>query len=512
MKEKIKNWVRAGYACLDIISHEEHRVQSTVMEAVFDLKNEYQVWHWTVTKGLQRLPRPGGDDYFDAMMSDEFEVLEQIKQEVPNFSVIILKDYHMFIDPQNAMLVRQIRDLLEHCRGERKTVVMIGCRSVVPPELEKEITLVDFPLPTEPDFDVIINRLIEQNKKLERPDQDNILHTYDSLKGQTALQVENSISISAVQGAAFDSTILAEEKSQNIRMSGLLEVVPVNVTRDDIGGLENYLDNLDQAKAFRRPEINERYPNCRLRGSILTGPPGTGKSLGALVTASVFKLPLYRLDVGKLKGGIVGESETNMKNVLKLLKANAPCVVQMDEIEKGLAGVESSGKTDGGTTSAMFGQLLTEMAEGLEGVYFIGTCNDMTSLKPELIRRFDESYFVDFPNEKEREIIWKIHLKKQGLDPEAFDLDTLTDTSESYTGAEIEKCVKKGIMLVAWRDEEPTTDSMIEAISRVTPISITMKEEMNKVRQWCATRTQNAGKVMPTARTKTTANKRAIDV
>ncbi|MEZ5275525.1 MAG: AAA family ATPase [Opitutaceae bacterium] len=511
MKEQLKNWIRAGYACLDVLTYEENRVQAAIADAVFELKNEYAVFTWSVTKGLMRLPRPESDEYWDPELQDEFGVLEAIEQLNP-FSVIMLKDYHMFIEPTNAVHVRQIKDLLEHCRGQQKTVILLGCRKIIPPELEREITIVDFPLPTEADFDVIINRLIEQNPKLERPQDEDLIHTYDSLKGQTTLQVENSISISAVQGKAFAPVVLAEEKSQNIRQSGLLEVVPITVTRDDIGGLENYIDHCDQVRGLRRPEVQARYPNLRSRGVILTGPPGTGKSLGALVTASILKLPLYRLDVSKLKGGIVGESETNMRNVLKLLQANAPCVCQMDEIEKMLAGVESSGRTDGGTTSGMFGQLLTEMESGLDGVYFIGTCNDMTVLKPELLRRFDEFFFVDFPNEKEREIIWRIHLGKQGLNVDEFDIETLSAVSDGYTGAEIEKSVKKGIQFVAWKDEDPTTGSMVEAVGRTTPISTTMKEEMNRLRQWCSGRTQTAGRASNITQQVAPKNMRTIDV
>jgi AAA+ superfamily predicted ATPase len=500
MKEKFSNWIRAGYACLDILTHEENRAIGQVCEAVHETGSDYKVYIWSVTKGLIQMPTPGTNEYFEPEEADEFDVLDKIEQMDP-FSVVFLKDYHMFIEPTNGMHVRRIRDLLEQCRSQQKCVIMVGCRKVIPPELEREVTIVDFPLPEESDFTAIIDDMLSNNPNLQRPDDEQLRHSFDSMKGQTILQVENSIGMSAVCGKPFDPVIISEEKSQNIRQSGLLEVIPVNVTRADIGGLENYIECLEEVHGMRRPEVIALYPNTQVLGFILGGPPGTGKSLACEVTAAELQLPLFRLDVPKLKGGIVGESEGNMRTVLKLLKANAPCVCQMDEVEKMLSGVESSGKTDGGTTSGMFSQLLTAMQGDLEGVFFVATCNDMSILKPEFIRRFSDAYFVDFPNPREREIIWRIHLNKQKLKVEDYDLEVLSSMTDGYTGAEIEKSVTKGIMMTAWKDEVATTDTMMEAIERVTPISLTMKEEVARIRKWCATRTQMAGKRESVART-----------
>jgi SpoVK/Ycf46/Vps4 family AAA+-type ATPase len=257
----------------------------------------------------------------------------------------------------------------------------------------------------------------------------------------------------------------------------------------DVGGLSNLKDWLvKRGRGFDKgaKDFGLTYP----RGILLLGIPGTGKSLTAKAIGNEWHFPLLRLDMGKIFGGIVGESEKNIREALNIAEAIAPSILWIDEIEKGMSGISSSGNTDGGTTARVLGTFLTWMQEKTKPVFVVATANDISQLPPELLRkgRVDEIFFVDLPTEKEREEIIKIHLTKKNRKPEKFKIQELAKQSKGFSGAELEEVVKEALFQ-AYDEEKEITDGHISAaIDKTFPLSRTMHETIEKMRKWAESR------------------------
>jgi SpoVK/Ycf46/Vps4 family AAA+-type ATPase len=261
----------------------------------------------------------------------------------------------------------------------------------------------------------------------------------------------------------------------------------------EVGGLDLLRSYLNRRRRAFSDEARA-YGTPMPKGLLLVGVPGTGKSLACKTLAKLWKLPLIRIDVGALMGSLVGQSEANVRQALAIAESAAPCIVWLDELEKGLSGLQSSGASDGGTTARVFGTFLTWMQERTSPVYVVATSNDIQALPAELLRagRFDDIVFVDLPNPIEREEIWRIHLGRVSRDAEAFDVRALVAASEGYTGAEIEASI--GEALYAGFDEgrEIETADLIEAIKGRVPLTVTMSEQIDALRAWAARRAKPA--------------------
>jgi SpoVK/Ycf46/Vps4 family AAA+-type ATPase len=286
-----------------------------------------------------------------------------------------------------------------------------------------------------------------------------------------------------------------DEKRQTIRKSGILEFVNVDIALDDIGGLENmkrWLEKrnnswLDQAKKYELPAP---------KGVLITGVPGCGKSLTAKAIAAAWGLPLLRMDIGKIFAGLVGSSEQNMRTAIRTAEAIAPCVLWIDEIEKGFSG--ASGTGDSGTSSRVFGSFLTWMQEKTKSVFVIATANNIDKLPPEFLRkgRFDEIFFVDLPTKAERRIIWNVHLKKRLKSAEVVgDLkidqqlsDRLAEISEGYSGAEIEQAVIIGLFEAFSEQRSISEQDLTKALVNMVPLSVTQSENIEAIRDWANVR------------------------
>ena len=238
------------------------------------------------------------------------------------------------------------------------------------------------------------------------------------------------------------------------------------------------------------------------KGLLLLGVPGCGKSLTAKTIASFWNMPLLRLDIGKVFQGLVGSSEDNIRKAIATAEAVAPCVLWIDEIEKGLSGVQSSGATDGGVTSRIFSTILTWMQEKMSPVFVVATANNINLLPPELLRkgRFDEIFFVDLPNEEERKKIFEIHLVKKRQNPQSFPMEMLSKKTEGFNGAEIEECIKEA-MFAAYVENPETpvlkASHLMDSINKTVPLSTTMKEQISALRLWASTRAKNASVEIP---------------
>lgn len=449
---KFREYLIAGYPCLWIETHEEFRaIQVLAHEA-----HGYSIYSWDLVSGLKE--HATGQV---TSCSTPIKVLETIKS-MGSGTVVFLKDFHKFLS--NVEVLRSVKNLIPILKANDKHIIFISPIVSIPVELEKDVNILPFVLPTVDELIKIAEKMVKDNNLNVKVDRQII----SSAKGLTLQEAENAMARSLVEKKDFDRNILEEEKLQIIKKSGLMEIFePVPV--DQLGGLDELKNYIYKRKKGFQPE--SKLPT--LKGILLVGVPGGGKSLSAKVIASVLECPLVRLDIGSLKGSKVGESEARMRAALATIDAIGFCVVWVDEIEKVLSGVLSSGQVDAGTTSTMFGTLLTWMQESKSPHYIIATCNQIEDLlaisQGALLRRFDDIFFVDTPSRSEREEIIKIMNKKYNT---KLNHD-LADRTEGWTGAEIEKFVIASI----YEGEE-------EAFKNIKPISKQNEAILSKAREW----------------------------
>jgi SpoVK/Ycf46/Vps4 family AAA+-type ATPase len=314
-----------------------------------------------------------------------------------------------------------------------------------------------------------------------------------SALGLTTTEAENAFALSVVETKGIDHKVIAREKARTLKRNGLVEVVEATTSLDDIGGLSHLKDWLTRrAGAFS--DSAKTYGLPAPKGLLIVGIPGTGKSLTAKATAGAFGLPLLRLDMGCVFGGIVGQSEANLRSVIQTAEAIAPCVLWIDEIEKGFSGSKSSGSTDGGTSSRVFGSFLSWMQEKTKAVFVVATANDVSKLPPEFLRkgRFDEMFFVDLPDAMERGKIWEIVIARHGRKPVSFDTETLARACEQFTGAEIEAAFIDAMHEAYADGSEPNTKGILAAIRDTIPLAKLMDARITELRQWAKGRAREA--------------------
>ena len=298
---------------------------------------------------------------------------------------------------------------------------------------------------------------------------------------------------SMVRTHTFDIPTILDEKKQIIRKSGMLEYYEALEDISDIGGLEVLKAWLEK----RRLAFSQKARDFGLplpKGILLIGVPGTGKSLTAKAVGSLWQMPLLRLDVGKIFAGLVGSSEENIRTVIRTSEAIAPAILWIDEIEKGFSGTGSSGQTDGGTTSRVFGSFITWLQEKKSPVFVIATANDVSQLPPELLRkgRFDEIFFCDLPSAAERKQIFDIHIRKKNRDPSGFALDKMVSATSEWSGAEIEQAVIAALYDAFDEGHDLDSNGLLKALSDIVPLSVTMRERIERMREWARTRARPA--------------------
>jgi SpoVK/Ycf46/Vps4 family AAA+-type ATPase len=316
--------------------------------------------------------------------------------------------------------------------------------------------------------------------------------------GLTLTEAQNVLAKSIVRNKTFDVGTVLGEKKHIIRKSGILEYYEAEESLDGIGGLEilkGWLQKRRNAFTQHAREFGLPLP----KGILLIGVPGCGKSLTAKAVGAAWQMPLLRLDVSKIFGGLVGASEENIRKALKTAEAVSPSILWLDEMEKGFSGTASSGQTDGGTTSRVFGTFVTWMQEKTAPVFVIATANNVHQLPPELLRkgRFDEIFFVDLPTREERKSIFDIHLKKKRRDPAelGIDLNKLVDGAPEFSGAEVEQAVISALYDAFDGGTNLTTDGLLTSIKEIVPLAVTMQEGIASMREWAKTRARLASAV-----------------
>jgi len=415
-------------------------------------------------------------------------LLNNMDEGYENQTFIVLKDIHNDLeDPKIIALLKRIAEDNLYRENYNATIFIISSKVVIPTELENYITVFDIPLPTNKEILEIINNFKESLDL--QVDEDVLNDIALSFKGLNEFQIKQILNLAYQDGGYIDEEdkyLILQEKEQLIKKSGMLEMVNFKESIDDIGGLENLKDWLyRKAKVFNNLDRAIKFGVDIPKGIMIIGMPGCGKSLTAKATARLFEIPLVRLDVGRLLGKYVGESEENMRKALKLSEAISPCVLWIDEIEKAFSGVGSEGGGNDVTTR-LFGQFLTWMQEKENTVFVVATANDISRIPPEFLRkgRFDELFFVDLPNAEERRKIIEIHIKKRNKWNREIDTIPLLKETNGFSGADLEAVVKDAIESAFINGEDKiTTEDLMQAVKDTKSISSTLKDKIEQIKQ-----------------------------
>ncbi len=485
--------IRARYPLIYLVTWEEQRVDSLVADIA--KAHGKDLVEWTATKGLRALSGtmkgPQGEE-----TRDPIAALHAIAR-MPSPTIVLLKDFHRHLE--EPVTVRALREVGFALKSAFTTAVIVAPTLKIPDELEKDVSVIDVPLPGKADLMQLLKdivRVVTKNKRavveLNREQADALV---SAAHGLTLAEAENAFAKAIAQDARLDGNdvrLMIEEKSQVVRKSGLLEYFATDQTLAEVGGLPHLKRWLDRrrtafsedARAFGLPEP---------KGLMLLGVQGCGKSLTAKAIATSWRLPLVRLDMGRMYSGYIGASEENLRRAIRVVESLAPVVLWVDEIEKGLAGSTGS-QGDSGVSARVFATLLTWLQEKTAPVFVVCTANRIDSLPPELLRkgRFDEIFFIDLPNELERADIFRIQLTKRGRDPKHFPLDQFVKASVNFSGAEIEQAIVSA-MYDAFADRvDLAADHVLQAMAETLPLAVTMAEDVARLRDWARQRTRPA--------------------
>ncbi|HTQ10169.1 MAG TPA: AAA family ATPase [Fimbriimonadaceae bacterium] len=483
--------IRAKYPIIYVASWEEARVENALRKVCAPLNRTLHTW--TITQGM--LP-PVPNIRASTTLPGELEALAQV-HEAPEFTVFLLKDFHVYM--KDSRVVRLLRDLAIRLRGKAQTLVLMAPVLNLPAELEKEVTVMDFPLPNAQEIEMELDRIIESvkdNPKVDpnlTPEQRELI--VKSALGLTLEEIDSVFARSLVEKKKFDIDVVLEEKQQIIRKSGLLEYYPAQNHLADVGGMELLKDWLDKRSASFTDKARD-FGIPAPKGILLIGVQGCGKSLLAKAVAAEWNLPMLKLDVGRIFGSLVGQSEENIRKAISVSESVAPCVLWADELEKGFAGVSGSGVSDSGTTARVFSTFLTWMQDKTKPVFLIATANQVSALPPEMLRkgRFDEIFFVDLPDLKERQQIVTIHLEKRKRDPKKFKLKALATAMKGFSGAEIEQVIVGALFCAFDAGRDLTQEDILAEAKAIVPLSVMMHEEIDELRTWAEMRTRPASK------------------
>jgi SpoVK/Ycf46/Vps4 family AAA+-type ATPase len=496
--------IKANFPLLYLTTSEYSRVTQKIRTIAFGL--DYDFHSWDCVDGLQthikeqsNKLREVKDHTANGETKDYIGFLEYIRkglirQNDEKQEIFLVEDFHKYFD--NEQVLVSLRKLSVELKSCNKHLIFLSPFKKLPEEIEKYLTVVNMPLPDRKDLQTRL-KVIAGKETIINPDLEKYI--IDSALGLTDTEADLAFRL-AKEKVGLDKKeaiqIIANEKEQIIKKSGILDYFQVNMDLEkSVGGLDNLKLWLKQrSKSFERKakEFGLKEP----KGILLLGVPGCGKSLTAKCVATEWKQPLLRLDIGKVFQAEVGSSENNIRQAIATAEAVAPCVLWIDEIEKGLS--VGGGEKDGGTNSRVFSTILTWMQEKTKPVFVVATANNISDLPPELLRkgRFDEIFFVDLPTKEERANIFKIHLEKYGQNS-ITDIECLANESKFFNGAEIEECVKEAMFLSYVENSDNkqiSIEHIKQAIKQVVPLSQTMKIKIDGLREWASTRARLASK------------------
>ena len=502
MITQLSMFFRARFPYIYISTWEEERAIGIIKklatcEKLIKIKRD--VYIWTQTNGFilngQKIDGTNSPD----------KAIDFIKNCNKN-AVFVMCDFNVYFGVKGRQVdynvVRHLRDIIGELKTSkfRKNVIFIASELLIPDSMQKEITILDMPLPTLDEIKAKLDKMVVQNNQIDTSglDDDGKERLCKAALGLTLQEAENAFALAMVNDGKIDGKdlhVILSEKMQVIKKTGILEFINTDIKVEDIGGLDN-LKNWLNKRNNSWSEAAKKYCLPAPKGVLITGVPGCGKSLTAKAMSAAWQLPLLKLDFGKIFSGIVGSSEENMRKAIKTAEAVAPSILWVDEIEKSLSGINSNG--DSGTSSRIFGTFLTWMQEKTAPVFVIATANNISGLPPELLRkgRFDEIFFVDLPTLKERKEIFKLHLNKRLKDKEVANelpvddllCEKLAKMTEGFVGAEIEQVVISALYEAFFNKRAVKFSDLETTIKNVVPLSVTQKEQILSLRQWANVR------------------------
>nr|BDA98216.1 hypothetical protein [Rhodomonas sp. NIES-1006] len=482
--KEFKLLLKARYPLLYIPTTEEERLEYTIRSCI-QLYSSRAIYCWDFVDGYTGNPNDNG-----FATKNPLQALELIEKLTPdNPAIFLLKDFNLFLN--DISVSRKLKNLVKVLRNQTKTIIIIGTDLNIPDSIKEIVTVVNFQLPQTSE---IRKELLRVQESLGYPipseSIENLVSCCQGLSLERIRRVLSKIIATYKEINVESIDLIFKEKKQIISQTQILEFYPTNQKISDIGGLENlkkWLKRRSGALSKRAEDYGLPSP----RGLLLVGVQGTGKSLTAKAIANDWGLPLLRLDVGKLFGGIVGESESKMRQMIQLSEAISPCVLWIDEIDKAFSGMESKG--DSGTTSRVLATFITWLSEKKSSVFVVATANNIYSLPPEILRkgRFDEIFFIGLPNLQEKELIFKVHLSR--IRPKSwqnYDIQLLSQKANKFSGAEIEESIVEAMHIAFSENREFTTEDIVKSIEQFVPLAYTNKEKMDALEEWAV-----AGKV-----------------
>jgi len=501
-QEELSTYIRARYPLIWIDSQEEQRVEAAIGAVAESLSMDVHLW--SITSGFVNI-----EGVVQESVLDPQAALIQIGN-ASRRRLYVMRDFHPFFkedNPANVPIIRTARELARMLkrsdRESNRTVIFLSSTVQIPADLQSEIATLTWPLPDETEIERGLKEMVSglPPQIIEGLPSD-MSPVVRAARGLTLEESGNCFARSLVMTKTLDPAVVAAEKKQAIAQGGLLEWIDPDAGLKAVGGM----DALKRWLKEREGALSEKARTFGLpapKGLLMVGVAGAGKSLTAKAVAAEWNWPLLRLDVGRLYGGLLGESESNQRKAIQMAEAAAPCVLWLDEIEKALSG-SGGGESDGGAAKRMLSGFLTWMQEKTAPVFVVATANDVTGLPPELLRkgRWDDIFFVDLPVAQERADIWKIHIEKRGRKPDAFDIDKLVSTSADMSGAEIESSFIDAMFVAFAEDSEVETRHVLDVLGQVVPLAKSAAEKVDAVRSWARGRARRASSVQESAGSK----------
>ena len=489
-KEKLHNYIDAKVPIIYIESFDDHRIEDILLEVT----ERRIVVEWNEMDGyLCRKKIEAGEEIKVWREINSHYTLEElletgVREEELDRRILIIKDIESYLE--NPRIIALLKNACLRIEAGRLDTTLIFVSPIVkiPKELEKYVTLLQEVYLSTDEIKTVILEFLQEYSSLGEMSEELLEEIAIAFKGLSQLEVETILALAfSSMGKVNRDTInlIIEQKQQIIQKAGILEMIPMKESMEDIGGLENLKEWMQKkAKIMKNIEKAMEYGVELPKGVLVAGVPGCGKSLSAKASAKLLDVPLLKLDMGRIMGKYVGESESNMRHAIALAEAIAPCVLWVDELEKAFAGI---GGDSGGAevTTRLFGQFLTWMQEKSSAVFVVATANRIKQIPPELLRkgRFDEIFYVKLPSSEERKKIFEIHIKKRRKDDlESIDIAKLVDKTSGYSGADIEGVVKEGIASAFVQEaSKVTTKHILDAIKNTHSLKEIMGNELDEI-------------------------------
>lgn len=488
--KKLETYYEAKIKILQIITDENPRLYGELIK--LSREKSSNLYSWNRAEGIKNYDL---EKKCWNIMDEEREienVLDFFENQILDSDIFLVEDIiNDFSNPVVNKKLEIITDVFKS--NENKLLILTQSEYFLPLELQNKIITLEMDLPNIEDIKIIFKKVVSDfeipPERIKKSDE-----IFEAVLGLTTNEIYRAFARAYVINEELtenEISILIEAKGSIIKKTGYLDYYHPDEDFENVGGLKNLKEWLKKrGEAFSRSA--KEYGIVPPKGVLLLGIPGTGKSLAAKSVANLWKFPLLKLDMGKIFGGIVGQSEENIRKALKLAEGLSPSILWLDEIEKGLSGFSSSGSSDGGTTSRVLGTFLTWLQEKNKPVFVIATSNDISKLPPELLRkgRFDEIFFVDLPGEKSRKEIFKIHLAKRKREDlfKDFEVKKLAQLSKGFSGAEIEGAINDAMYDAFSNGEELSSEYIEDSIKKTYPLSKTMAEVIKGMREWARNR------------------------